>query len=198
MKNDPRIDAYIAQSAAFAQPLLTEIRARVAKTCPGAEETIKWRFPHFLYGDKILCSMAAFKAHVAFGFWHGEQMDIDAPSREAMGQFGRMQSVKDLPTAAAFAKLVKEAMRLIDAGAMRVARAPKPKTPLVIPPALAAALRANRRAAAAFEAFPPSHKREYADWIAEAKREETRDRRVAQAIEWIAVGRHRNWKYENC
>ena len=196
MKKDPRIDAYIAQAAPFAQPLLIEIRARVAKTCPAAEETIKWGFPHFMYQGKILCSMAAFKAHAAFGFWHGDRMEIDGKSREAMGQFGRLQSGKDLPSAAVFAKRMKEAMRLAEAGVVRAAKTPKP--PLPIPPALRAALAENRQAAAAFDAFPPSHRREYAEWISEAKREETRQKRVLQAIAWIAEGKHRNWKYDRC
>jgi uncharacterized protein YdeI (YjbR/CyaY-like superfamily) len=67
---------------------------------------------------------------------------------------------------------------------------------LRVPPELVAWLAKNRKARANFEAYPPSHKPENNEWIGEAKREETRAARVKQAVEWIAEGKSRNWKYQ--
>jgi len=195
---DPRVDAYIAKSAEFARPILRHVREVVHAACPDVEETMKWGFPHFMY-EGMLCSMASFKQHCAMGFWKGaliEGLDGNGAA-EAMGSFGRIEKLSDLPPRRTLAGYVKQAMKLNEDGVTAPARA-KPKTPrpeLPVPDALAAALKKNRRALATFEAFPPSHRREYVEWIAEAKGEETRDRRVAQAVEWMAEGKQRNWKY---
>ncbi len=199
MSRDPRIDAYIARSADFAQPILTHLRDVVHGACPEVEETMKWSMPHFDYKG-IMCGMAAFKGHVTFGFWKGKLIPglqaraIDGG--EAMGHLGKITSIKDLPSKKVIASFVKEAMRLNDEGLVvdKPKKAPKPVGET--PPALAAALAKNRKARTAFAAFPPGHRREYIDWIADAKRDETRDKRVAQAVEWIAEGKARNWKYE--
>jgi uncharacterized protein YdeI (YjbR/CyaY-like superfamily) len=197
---DKRIDAYIAKSADFAQPILAHLRAVVHEACPDVEETMKWSFPHFMYGGGILCSMASFKEHCAFGFWKGSLIvDQEGESAEkAMGQFGRIGSVKDLPPKRVLASYVKKAMALNDAGVKRArsARDAAPKAPVKVPEDFAAALARQKQARAAFEAFPPSHRREYVEWIVEAKRDDTRARRIAQAVEWIAEGKSRNWKYE--
>ncbi len=199
---DERVDAYIAKAAAFAQPILRELRATAHQAAPNLEETIKWSCPHFLYKGKILCSMAAFKQHCAFHIWHGGQV-VDAKdnkSDEAMGQFGRIASVKDLPSKKAIGGYLKKAMELIDSGAKRsYAEKPKPeKKELVIPDYFTAALKKNKKAQAAFEAFSYSNRKEYLEWITEAKTEETRHRRIATTLEWLAEGKSRNWKYEKC
>lgn len=200
MTTDPRIDAYIARSAEFARPILEELRQRVHATCPEAEETLKWSAPSFTYKGKILAVMAAFKQHVAFNLWHGAKVVADdGKAAEGMGQFGRLASVKDIPAKREMAGYIREAMRLIDSGETKGGtKAAKPKPPVVAPADLLAALAGNARAKATFDAFPPGKKREYVDWIVEAKREDTRQRRLAQAVEWMAEGKARNWKYENC
>lgn len=195
----PLVDAYIAKSADFAKPILLHIREVVHAACPDTVEEMKWSFPHFSYKG-MLCSMASFKAHCAFGFWKGALVIPDGKGG-AMGDLGKIASIKDLPSKKDLTAYIKKAMKLNDEGvqAPHVAKArakAKVARPLVIPPELTAALKKNRKALAVFEAFPPSHKREYAEWIAEAKREETKAKRLAQAVEMIAEGKGRNWKYE--
>ena len=197
---DPRIDAYIDASADFAKPILEHLRAVVHDTVPGVEETIKWSMPHFMYGGGILCNMAAFKAHCAFGFWKGAQLLGDAArSDEAMGQLGRITSVKDLPPKKTLAAWMKAAMALRDAppaARKKAATTKKVAKPVVVPPYLAAALARHPKARATFDAFPPSHRREYVEWIAEAKTEATREKRLLTTLEWLGEGKSRNWKYE--
>jgi uncharacterized protein YdeI (YjbR/CyaY-like superfamily) len=192
---DKRVDAYVAKSAHFAKPILEHIRDVVHEGCPEVEETIKWGFPNYQYKG-MLCSMAAFKEHCTFGFWKGSLI-VDAADRrsdEAMGQLGRITKLADLPPRKKLVGYVKKAKELNDAG-VKVAKTTKPK-PVLEPPAdLLAALRKNKKAQAAFDKFPPSHKREYVEWIVEAKTDETRQRRLAQAVEWMAEGKPRNWKY---
>lgn len=197
---DPRVDAYIAKSADFAKPILNQLRKFVHTHCSEASETMKWSMPFFEYRGGILCNMAAFKQHCAFGFWLGNLLTIDAAGEKAMGQFGRITSLGDLPSDKAFAKFIKQAMGFHDAGTKSPARA-KPaaeKKVLDVPPAFTAALKKNKKAAATFEAFPYSKKKDYVTWVTEAKTEVTREKRLAQAIEWMAEGKARHWKYENC
>lgn len=194
---DPRIDAYIANSAAFAQPILTHLRAVVHAACPEVEETMKWSFPHFMYKG-MMCSMASFKAHCALNFWKAELlMEREQINREAMGHFGRIASLKDLPAKQVLAGYIKQAMQLNDDGVAAPARV-KPATPrpLAIPDDLNAALDATPAARQHFDSFSPSKQRDYAGWLNEAKTEATRSRRREQAVEWIAEGKSRNWKYE--
>lgn len=198
MTFDPRIDDYIHNAAPFAQPILVHIRALVHEVCPGAEETIKWGMPTFMHAGAILCGMAAFKQHVSFGLWkHDLVLGADAP-RDGMGSYGKMAALSDLPPKKTLVAHLKKAMKLNEAGvkapAARKAAKPAPEAP----GDLVAALAKNKAAKATFEAFPPSCKREYVEWITEAKREETRAKRLAQAVEWMAEGKRRNWKYENC
>ena len=202
---DPRIDAYIGNAAAFAQPILERLRAIVHEACPDAEETLKWGAPSFMHAGGILCMMAAFKQHASFGFWKhalvmGGEVPRDGMPREGMGSFGKMTSLKDLPPKEELVALIQKAMRLNEDGVktpgLRKARAPKP-LPLA-PDDLVAALKKNRQARTTFDGFSPSQQREYIDWITEAKRDETRQKRLAQAIEWLAEGKPRNWKYMNC
>jgi uncharacterized protein YdeI (YjbR/CyaY-like superfamily) len=198
MTTDPRIEAYIARQAEFARPILEHIRRHVHAACPGAEETIKWGMPSFLYRGKILAGMAAFKAHATLGFWRaGDVLGERSRAEGAMGQFGRLTSVDDLPPPAELDALIRKAMAAIESGpAPRPRKAPKPDLPA--PPDLRAALDAEPRAAATFDSFPASCRREYVEWVVEAKRPETRAKRVAQAVAWMAEGKRRNWKYEGC
>ena len=198
---DSRVDAYIAKSADFAQPILTHLRKVVHAACPAATETIKWGFPNFEYHGRLLCSMAAFKAHCAFGFWHRGMEAIlaadGAKAETAMGSLGRSASVADLPGEKTMARYIREAAKLNESG--KAARpAAKPRPALAVPADLAAALKKNKAAAATFEKFSASHRRDYIEWITEAKREETRGKRLATTLEWLAEGKSRNWKYENC
>jgi uncharacterized protein YdeI (YjbR/CyaY-like superfamily) len=197
---DKRIDAYIAKAEGFAKPILDHLREVVHAACPDVEETMKWSFPHFQYKG-MLCSMAAFKEHCAFGFWKGSLIVAQGggEAEKAMGQFGRITNLSDLPSKKILGGYIKEAMRLNDEGIKSPART-KPKEPreLVVPDDLAVALRTNKAAQTTFEKFSPSNKREYVDWITEAKTEATRARRLEQAIEWMGEGKPRNWKYMNC
>ena len=199
---DPRIDAYIAKQKDFAKPVLTHLRDVVHAACPNVEETLKWSAPFFVYEGGILCHMAAFKEHAVFGFWKASLIEGLGPNSanggEAAGNMGRITSIKDLPSKTVLTTFIKRAMQLKDSGSVvsRPKRAPKPEA--TIPVELASALAKNRKAMAAFEKFPPSHRREYVDWIVEAKREETRAKRIAQAVAWIASGKSRNWKYQDC
>jgi uncharacterized protein YdeI (YjbR/CyaY-like superfamily) len=194
---DPRIDAYIERAQPFARPILARIRKAVHAGCPGAAETIKWSMPAFEYKGP-LAGMAAFKGHATLGFWKAALMKtVPAGKRnEAMGQFGRFESIDDVPSEAALVRMVKEAAALNEAGAKvpRAARAPKPapKTP----PFMLAALQKNAKARTAWQKFAPSHRREYIEWITEAKTDETRARRLETALGWIADGKGRNWKYD--
>jgi hypothetical protein len=195
---DPRVDTYIAKAAPFANPILTRIRAAVHKGCPDVEETMKWSFPHFDYKG-MLCAMAAFKQHCTLGFWKASLLDarvVGSKPKEAMGHFGRITSVDDLPSEKALAALVRQAARLNDEGVKVVRERKAPKPMPTAPPAFLKALRSNEKAQATYEAFSPSHRREYLEWIAEAKTDATRGKRIATTIEWLAAGKSRNWKYE--
>jgi uncharacterized protein YdeI (YjbR/CyaY-like superfamily) len=197
---DPRIDAYIAKSADFARPILTHLRNLVHDACPEVEETMKWSFPHFMYKG-MLCSMASFKEHCAIGFWKGSLIveSGGADVESAMGQFGRITKLSDLPSKKVLSGYIKIAMKLNEDGVKAPAHS-KPKTPkqLVVPDDLARALEGNEEARTAFETFSPSHRREYIEWITEAKTQATRTRRLETAILWMAEGKPRNWKYLNC
>ncbi len=196
---DPRIDAYIASAPEFAQPILAHLRAIVHNACPEVEETMKWSRPHFEYHG-LLCGMSAFKEHCAMGFWKGSLLFPDMAEKEAMGHFGRITSVKDLPSKKTIAGIVKQAMKLNEDGVATPARAAAKAAPrtLEVPDYFLAALSKNKAAQASFDAGSPSFRREYVDWIVEAKAEATRLRRMEQAIEWLAEGKSRNWKYAKC
>jgi uncharacterized protein YdeI (YjbR/CyaY-like superfamily) len=192
---DPRVDAYIRNAAPFARPVLAHLREVVHECCPDVVETLKWRSPSFEH-EGILCGFAAFKAHCAFGFWkHELVVGDDAKAREAMGSFGRITSLADLPPKAVLRRYIRKAMRLNEEGVTAPRRKTRPRKPVAMHPDLKRALARSRKAAATFEAFSPSHKREYVEWVAEAKRDETRARRIAQAVAWMAEGKPQNWKY---
>jgi uncharacterized protein YdeI (YjbR/CyaY-like superfamily) len=205
---NPKVDTYLAKVQPFAQPILEHLRELVHKACPEVEETIKWSRPFFEYRGAILCNMSAFNQHCSFGFW-GEE--IGAVLREAqalrpgaMGSLGRITSLQDLPSDKLMLGWIRQAAAFVDSGQYtspiaarhKVVKSPKPATGM--PAEFSSALQRNKKAAAAFAAFSPSCQREYIDWIADAKRVETRDKRIATALQWIAEGKQRNWKYQNC
>jgi uncharacterized protein YdeI (YjbR/CyaY-like superfamily) len=193
-KRDPRVDAYIARSAEFARPILDHIRDVIHQAIPDVEEDIKWGAPFFNH-EGVVCGIAAFKEHCAINLWKASLIVGDKKGVSA-GQFGRITKLSDLPSDSALKGYFKQAARLNETGVKQPRAKKERPDKLVVPPELQKALKANKKAAAAFEKFPPSHKREYARWIAEAKGEDTRARRVSTAIEWIAEGKGRNWKYE--
>ena len=193
---DPRVDAYIAKSADFAKPILQHLRTVVHEACPECVEEMKWSFPHFTYKG-MLASMASFKQHCAFGFWKASLvMEDDARNADAMGQLGRITSLADLPPKAALIRWTKKAKALNDAGVKVRQERTAPRQPLKTPADLTAALKKNKKATAVFDAFSPTKKRDYIEWITDAKNDETRAKRLSTAVEWIAEGKSRNWKYE--
>ena len=200
-RKDPRIDAYIGKAAPFAQPILKHLRKVVHAGCPRVEETIKWGMPSFDYKG-MLAGMGAFKQHAVFGFWKekvlAQRLPLDVRTqKDGMGTYGCLRSVDDLPPATHLKRLVAEAAKINDAGIKAVTtRRRMPRPPLAVPDAFMAALRKNKKALAAFEAFSPSHRREYVEWVIEAKREETRAQRIATSIAWMAEGKPRMWKYQ--
>lgn len=197
-----KVDGYIGKAQPFAQPILETVRARVLMAAPELEQDLKWSAPAFLYKGKLLCSMAAFKAHATFGFWHGELVTGKLGTRmEAMGSLGRLTSVDQLPGQATFDAWIGKAKQLIDDGVKPPhveGRGKHPKPEIAMVPVFRAALDMDAKAKATWDGFPPGCRREYLEWIVGAKREETRDKRVATAIAQLAEGKKLNWKYENC
>lgn len=190
---DKRVDAYIAKSAEFAKPILEQFRAAVHEACPDVEETIKWGSPFFLYHG-MLCGVSAFKAHCALIFWRAKLVTGESNGRD--GPFSHITSLAELPPKKVLVGYVKKAMQVNEQGAPAT---PRPKRTaakeLEVPADLTAALGKNKKARATFEAFSPTNRREYVEWITEAKTDVTRQRRLAQALEWMAEGKPRNWKY---
>ena len=191
-KKDPRVDAYIARSAPFARPILKRLRKLVHEGCPPVVEGIKWGMPHFDYGG-IFCGMAAFKEHCTFGFWN-RAMNLKR-SEDAMGQFGCIRKVADLPSDSVIVGYVRQAKKLADDG-VKIGPIKKAKKPLPVPASLTAALKRKSGASARFAKMSPSQKREYSEWILEAKTDATRNKRLGIAAGWIAEGKSRNWKYQ--
>ncbi|MGA9406397.1 MAG: YdeI/OmpD-associated family protein [Bacteroidota bacterium] len=199
-KRDNRIDAYIAKSADFAKPILNHLRQLVHEGCPDAEETIKWGFPHFEFRG-LLCSMASFNHHCAFGFWKASLMSdsrklLSRVGNTAMGNFGQLKLLSDLPPDKTILNYIKEASRLNDEGS-KVLSGSKPaeKKSLKVPACFTKALIKNRKALQTFERFSYSNKKDYVEWVVEAKTEETKNKRLATSIEWLVEGKIRNWKY---
>ena len=197
-QKDPRVDAYIAKQKPFAQPILKHLRKVIHATSPDIVETTKWSSPSYEYKG-LLCGFAGFKEHAIFGFWKGNQIVSKGSGAGAGGSFGRLTSVKDLPSDAKLKAYIKKAMKLNDEGvpATHMVNRKKHK-PLPVPADLKAALSKDAKAKAGFDAFSPSAQRDYIEWLIEAKTAETRERRLATAVEWMAEGKRRNWKYEKC
>ena len=196
MSDNPKVDEYITKSADFAQPILKKLRTLVHQAHPDIEETIKWGMPNFEYKG-MLFNMAAFKQHCAFGFWKQKLIKGLDGSEEGMGSLGKIQSMEDLPTDDILLMLMKEAVMLNEKG-IQVPKKATTKEELIIPEVLKDALAKHPQAKEVFESFSYTHQKEYIEWIVAAKREVTKQKRVAQTIEWLGQGKHRNWKYENC
>jgi uncharacterized protein YdeI (YjbR/CyaY-like superfamily) len=194
---NPKVDAYIAKAQPFAQPILEHLRELMHKGCPDVEESIKWNMPFFEYKSAILGCVAGFKEHCSFGFWDkgmGAEMRVGGH-----GPLRHIRSLDSLPPDSQMLKWIRQTVKRVDSGEYQnpmAARSRKAKPEAEVPAELTAALKRNKKAAAAFAAFSPSCRREYAEWIVEAKREETRAKRVATAVSWIAEGKQRNWKYQ--
>jgi len=197
MPYNPEFDTYISKSPDWAQPILTSLRATVHEACPDVDEQMKWSSPAFVYHG-IMCGMVAFKEYATFHFWKGELVTGTALGADGMGaaaQFGRMKSIKDLPPKKQLVAYIKKAMKLNEEG-VKVDRPKKKRPTLAMPDDFMAAIRKNKKASTAYAQFSPSHQREYIEWIIDAKTDATRDKRVAQAVEWMAEGKSRNWKYQ--
>jgi uncharacterized protein YdeI (YjbR/CyaY-like superfamily) len=198
VSREPRIDAYISKAQPFARPILEKVRERVHAAVPDVDETIKWSMPAYTVGGKIVLITAAFKAHTALNFWRGQELETSYSSVGAMGQFGRVKSVSDLPSDDELDRLIGEAAELA-----RNAPAPRktkhePKPAPTLHPDFAAALARAPKAKEVLEGFPPSAQRDYFEWIVEAKQEATRQKRIATAVEWLSEGKRRHWKYQDC
>jgi uncharacterized protein YdeI (YjbR/CyaY-like superfamily) len=200
-KRSREIDAYIAKSQPFAQPILEHLRELVHEVCPEVEERIKWSHPAFEYKGPF-AMMASFKAHATFGLWKhsllvGTDSKLAAASEQAMGSFGRLTSLADLPSRRTLVSLLRKAMKLNEDGIKQPTRAAAKKQIVVRPPAdFLTALRRNKKALATYQALPPGAKRDYVEWVTEAKTQATRERRLSTAVAWMAEGKRRNWKYE--
>ncbi|HKI79807.1 MAG TPA: YdeI/OmpD-associated family protein [Ignavibacteriaceae bacterium] len=199
-KKDKKVDAYIAKSQDFAKPILSFIRETVHKGCPGVEEKIKWSFPNFLYKGGILCNMGAFKEHCTFGFWRAailqEKGLLNPSDQQAMGQFGRITKISDLPSQTKLVKIVKEAARLNEPGIKSpIKKKVTVRKQLEIPGYFRIKLNKNKKAKITFDKFSQSHKNEYIEWITEAKTETTRDKRITTSIDYLSNGKPLNWKY---
>ncbi len=200
MNTDKRVDAYIAKVPEFAKPILNFIRETVHEAVPEAKETMKWGSPSFEYKG-ILCGMSAFKAHCALVLWKSKHILPDGQkSAGAMGAFGRLMSVKDLPTKKVLIGYFKKARQLNEQGigSPVAARSKKDKKDLTVPSYFLAALKKDQKAKSTFDGFSYSKQKDYVEWVTEAKTEETRKKRIATSIEWLAEGKSRNWKYERC
>ncbi|MBK8611614.1 MAG: YdeI/OmpD-associated family protein [Chitinophagaceae bacterium] len=201
IKKHKDTDTYIAKSAGFAKPILNHIRALVHKACPDAEEKLKWGMPFFDYKGEMMCHMAAFKQHAVMSFWKAPLMKDpllveNAKAETAMGHLGRITSLKDLPSDKKITGYIKEAMMLTDKGIKLPSKTKSPvNKELVVPEYFTKALSKNKKAKQVFENFAYSHKKEYLMWITDAKSDETRNKRMATALEWMAEGKGRNWKY---
>lgn len=196
----PIIDHYIQNSAEFARPILEYIRHCVHIACPDAEETIKWNFPHFMYKNRILCSMASFKSHCAFTFWNSQSMNdqglLEKSGRTAMGHLGKIKAIEDMPKIKPFLNLIVEAMKCIDEDRKADKPVTREKKTFETPVSFLEALKKNAAAAAHYNKFSATKKKDYLEWFAEAKTDSTLNKRISTAIEWLSEGKSRNWKYE--
>ena len=198
MSRDARIDAYIAKAQPFAQAILSHVRTRVHAAVPDVEETTKWSAPAFTLDGKILLIMAAFKQHAALNFWRGQELRGEAAVAEGMGQFGKLKSLDDLPPDAELDRIIREAAELSKSAPAprKVKHETKPAGE--IHPDFAAALKGNAAAQETLDGFPPGARRDYVDWINEAKQDATRAKRIAEAVQWLSEGKKRHWKYQHC
>jgi uncharacterized protein YdeI (YjbR/CyaY-like superfamily) len=198
VSRDARVDAYIGKAQPFARPILEHVRTRVHAVLPEVEETVKWSMPAYTLGGKIVLITAAFKAHTALNFWRGQELQSSHESVGAMGQFGRITSVDELPSDSELDRLIREAADLAKSAPAPRKTKHEPKPAPALHPEFADALVKAPKAKAVLDGFPPSAQRDYFEWIAEAKQDATRAKRIATAVEWLSEGKRRHWKYQNC
>jgi uncharacterized protein YdeI (YjbR/CyaY-like superfamily) len=198
MSREPKIDAYIARARPFARPILEHVRERVHAALPAVEEAMKWSAPAYMLDGKILLITAAFKQHAAINFWRGQELRGQQANADAMGQFGKITSVDDLPADEELDRLIREAAELAKSAPAPRKTKHVPKPPPEMHPDFAAALAKAPKAKAVLDGFPPSAQRDYLEWIGEAKQDSTRAKRIATAVEWLSEGKRRHWKYQNC
>jgi hypothetical protein len=197
-KQSAAFDAYIAKAPPFARPILEKLRRLFHQACPDIEETMKWSAPHFEYNG-VVAGMAAFKAHIRFGFWKGKLLgDPFTAMPGSSGSMARITDASQLPPDQVLVQYIRRAVALNEQGIKSPARKKRPRPELKAPDYFMCALAKNKKALATFQAFSPTNKREYVEWVTEAKQEATREKRLATAIEWMAQGKPRNWKYMNC
>ncbi len=197
MTYNPLIDAYIEKANPFAQPILLHLRELVHEVCMDVEEKVKWGMPFFDYKGPM-CMMAAFKQHCTFGFWKYtlmKDLNISTNVETIHGNLGKILNMKDLPSDKKMKALIKKAMQINDDGLKIIKANPAPQKVVEVPANVMTAIKKNKLALATFTAFSPSHKREYINWITEAKTEATKEKRITQMIEWLEEGKDRNWKY---
>ena len=195
MSRDPRVDAYIAKAQPFAKPILEKVRERVHAALPEVDEAIKWSMPAYTVGGKIVLITAAFKAHTALNFWRGQELESSHSTVGAMGQFGKIASVEELPADAELDRLIREAAELAKSAPAPRKTKHAPKAAPELHPEFAAALSNAPQAKAVLDSFPPSAQRDYFEWISEAKQDATRQKRITTAVEWLSEGKRRHWKY---
>lgn len=197
MSRDERVDAYFAKAQPFARPILEKVRSRVHAVIPDVEEAMKWSMPAYILGGKLVLITAAFKAHAALNFWRGQELGGEK-NADAMGQFGRISSLDELPSDAELDRLIREAAELSKSAPAPRQTKHEPRSAPEIHPEFEAALAKAPKSRATLEAFPPSAQRDYFEWISEAKQDSTRQKRIATALEWLAEGKRRHWKYQDC
>ena len=198
MSRDERIDAYIERAQPFARPILEKVRERVHAVIPDIEEAMKWSMPAYTLGGKLVLITAAFKAHTALNFWRGQELGGEKTGADAMGQFGKISSLEELPADGELDRLIRDAAELSKSAPAPRKTKHEPKPTPEMHPEFAAALAKAPKSKAMLDGFPPSAQRDYFEWISEAKQDSTRQKRIATAVEWLSEGKRRHWKYQNC
>jgi hypothetical protein len=203
--HNAQVTAYAAAMPAYAQPIFAHLRALIHTTCPDTDEAIKWSIPHFERDGDYLCIFAASPGHASFTFYK-QQLMSDPRLRDnlnlpAIKRFmGRLTSLSDLPDDATLAAMLQEAADLNARGVRLPDRAPKTPPvidmPSAVATAVATALAANPAAQAVWDAKSAAWRKDYLVWITAAKTDPTRDARIAEALDWIADGKARFWKYQ--
>ncbi len=191
------VDAYIKKSPEFARPILVKLRALFHRADSRIQETMKWGVPHFEYKG-IVGSFAAFKQHVGFGFWKSKLLkdpaNLFGGDPKASMSSSKLTSIKHLPADKVILSYIQRAVELNEEEVIvpkEVNRRPK----LTAPDFFVAALKKNKKAQTNFQAFSETNRRDYIEWLIDAKQKETQKRRLATALNWLAEGKPRNWKY---
>jgi len=201
MKKNPKVDAYILNTAPFAQPILNELRATLETAEPELEETIKWGFPCFTFQSKLICSFSAYKNHCVFRFWQGSNLKDSAGiltkvGETEMGELSKIKNLEDLPNSEILINYIREAIELSKKKSTKTIVSEKKITIDLKSYDLQEIFSSFPKQAEKFDTFSPSHRKEYISWINEAKTEDTKLKRIKTMMEWLLEGKSRNWKYE--